>query len=130
MSTELSVKEQVAQEVARQIAEFEKKQKQREENSVVIGARVVLKEEKEGSPIVDKETKMQKLDANNVPMCYPTKYFVTIQFIGGSLVLELSSKLFDTVQETFVYSCEGRMGLVKNFGTEVMTPIITNFIKL
>ena len=93
---------------------------------VVLGATVVSKREHLGSPIIDKETKQQKL-MGGVPQCYPTKYYVTLQAMGLELETEITVTEYDAFQDLRKYLCEGRMGIVKKFGTEYVEPIFTKY---
>ena len=130
MAKELTAEELVAQQIAQMNAEFERKQEQRETNSVLLGARVVAKRVQNGQPIMDKTTGEQKV-FNGVPQCYPDRYFVTLQFIGSELETEIKDKtVFDDLAEMKTYFCEGRLGEVKNFGVSELKPIITKFTKI
>ena len=129
MSKELSVEEQVAQQIARMNREFELKQIQREMNEVKIGARVMSKRIQNGSPVIDKDTKEQKV-VNGVPQTYASKYFVTIQFMGSSLEAEVSNETYDILEEMKTYLCEGYIGEVKRYGTSYIEPIFRRFTQI
>lgn len=130
MSKEISIEEQVAQQVAKLNKEFELKQEQRETNKVSIGARVVDLKILEGKPVIDKVTNQQKL-VNGVPQNYQDKYYVTLQFLGSSLETEVKSRLaYDFFELHKTYFCEGYLGEVKKFGDSQLEPIFTTFKKL
>ena len=110
---ELSVEEQVAQQIALINKELELKQEQREANKVELGAKVV-------------DTRV-----NQGAQCYPDKYFVTLSYDGGSLETEIKSKdIFDTFETNKRYFCEGYLGFQKIFGVDTLMPIFTKFTKI
>lgn len=129
MAKELSIEEQVAQQVAELNRQFELKQEQRELNEVRIGARVVIKRIQLGSPVIDKDTREQKV-VNGVPQTYASKYFVTIQFMGSALEAEVSSETYDSLEEMRTYLCEGYIGEVKRYGTPYIEPIFRKFTQI
>ncbi|MDD3437481.1 MAG: hypothetical protein PHC64_10055, partial [Candidatus Gastranaerophilales bacterium] len=86
---QLTQDELIAQAVAQANKELELKQAQRDENKCVMGARCMAKRVQNGSPIIDKTTQQQKIDGNGVPQCYPDKYYVTLQFMGGEIEKEV-----------------------------------------
>jgi hypothetical protein len=126
----MTQEEIIQQEVARQNAIFLKQQQQREENIVSMGARVVEKRVHQGSPIIDKQTSQQKIDAHGVPQCYPDKFFVTLQFMGGELEKEVTPDKYDELEELKMYYCQGYIGEVKRFGNSFIEPIFTKFTKI
>ena len=130
MSKQISIEEQVAQEVAKLNRQFELKQEQRETNKVSIGARVVDLKILEGKPVIDKVTNQQKL-VNGVPQNYQDKYYVTLQFLGSSLETEVKTRqVYDSFELHKTYFCEGYLGEVKKFGDSQLEPIFTTFTKL
>lgn len=127
---ELSVEEQVAQQIALINKELELKQEQREANKVELGAKVVDTRVNQGAPVIDKTSAQQKV-VNGVPQCYPDKYFVTLSYDGGSLETEIKSKdIFDTFETNKRYFCEGYLGFQKIFGVDTLMPIFTKFTKI
>lgn len=130
MAKELTVEEQVAQAVAKANRELELKQQQREENSVSIGARVMSKRIQNGSPIVDKDTKEQRVDGNGIPQCYPDKFHVTLQFMGAEIEKEIKQEQYELLEEMRMYSCKGYIGEVKKFGNTFVEPIFTSFTQI
>jgi hypothetical protein len=134
--TKVTVKKQLTQEeleaqmVARINRELELKQAQREENKCTMGARCMAKRVQNGSPIIDKQTQQQKIDGNGVALCYPDKYYVTLQFMGGELEKEVRLEQFEDLEEFKTYYCEGYIGEVKKFGNSFIEPIFTKFTKI
>lgn len=118
------------QTVAKQNKELELKQEQRETNKVVIGARIQELILREGSPIVDKDTKQQKVSPEGVALCYPNKHFVKLEAMGVSIETEISKENFETLEEHRTYLCEGHIGLVKKFGSDFIEPIFRRFTKI
>lgn len=127
--TEMTQAQFEEQLIARMNREFELKQQQREMNEVKIGARVVSKRVQVGSPILDKETREQKV-VNGIPQNYPSKYFVTIQFVGSALETEINETIFDSLEEMKTYLCEGYVGEIKRFGTSYIEPIFRKFTQI
>lgn len=128
--TQLTMEQMQEQIIARMNKEFELKQQQREMNEIQLGARLILKRVLNGKPIIDKDTNEQKV-FNGIPQCYPDKYFVTLQFIGGELETEIKdSNIFDSLEQNKMYLCTGYLGEVKNFGVSELKPIITKFTQI
>ncbi len=127
MSKALTVEEQIAQAVAKQNNELALKQEQREENKFSLGARIIAKDIIQGSPIMDKSTNQQKLDALGEPACYPNKFKLTVQFMGAELQSEVKQDLYDSVEEMRTYYCEGYIGEVKKYGSSFIEPIFRKF---
>ncbi|RXK01504.1 hypothetical protein CRV02_08320 [Arcobacter sp. CECT 8989] len=132
MSTKLTKEQQeqvdlmVAQAVAKQNSELELKQRQRETNLVQMGAFVQELRVQEGSPIIDKQTQQQK-EVNGIPQCYPDKYYVRLQAMGLELETEVQQSIFESLEENRTYLCEGRIALVKKFGSDYIEPVFKKF---
>lgn len=127
MSKQLTVEEQIQQAVAQANKELQLKQQQREQNELKLGARLVSKRIQEGSPVIDKDTREQKI-VNGIPQKYPDKYFVTLQFMGAELETEVKDKIiFDDLEEMKTYFCVGYIGEVKRFGSSYIEPIIRKY---
>lgn len=127
---ELSVEEQVAQQIALMNRELELKQEQREENTVRLGAKVVDTRINQGQPVIDKASGQQKV-VNGVPQCYPDKFFVTFSYDGGSLETEIKLKEdFESFELNKRYHCIGYLGFQKIFGVDTLMPIFTKFTKI
>lgn len=124
---EAYVQEMMQQAVAKQNAELEKKQRQRETNKVEMGAFVQELRVQEGSPIVDKQSGQQKVDGSGYPMCYPNKYYVKLQAMGLEIETEINQTQFDSLEENRTYLCQGRIGIIKKFGNEFIEPIFKTF---
>lgn len=128
---ELSVPEQIQQAIAEARAEDAKKQLQRDCNKVDIGAVVAKLEKINGKPILDKETKQPRLDNDGVPQCYPDKFKVTLQFLGGELVTDISAHEYSEILKVgHRFYCQGYMGLVKDFNVSTMKPIFTSYTEV
>lgn len=121
------LKAQMAEEAEKKL---NLKLKQRESNIVTIGAEVVKTETVLGKPIIDKETQRQRIDKDGVPQTYPDKYKADITFKGGSLTIDINQEVFEMLQPTNTYLCEGYYGSVRKFGTDVMEPIFTKFTQI
>lgn len=131
MSTKLSQEQIIQQEVARQNAEFEMKQLQREENVATLGARCMAKRIQVGSPIIDKQSGQQKVHPQTgEPMCYPDKHYVTLQFMGGELEKEVTLEQYESMEEMRMFYCKGYIGEVKKFGNSFIEPIFTSYTKI
>lgn len=126
----LTQDEIIAQAVAQANKEFELKQQQREENIVRIGARVINKETIHGKPIIIKETQQQKISADGIPQCYPDKYKVSLQFMGGELTTDVNQQNYDKLELHKTFLCVGHYGEVKKFGESFMEPIFTQFTQI
>lgn len=124
---EAYVQQMMEQAVAKQNKELELKQRQREINQVQMGAYVQELRVQEGSPIIDKQTQQQKVDASGFPQCYPNKYFVRLQAMGLELETEVSQTIFDNLEENRTYLCDGRIAVVKKFGNEYIEPVFKKF---
>lgn len=130
MPKELSIEEQVAQQIANINRELELKQEQRETNKVELGAKIVDTRTNQGQPVIDKASGQQKV-VNGVPQCYSDKYFVSLSYDGGSLETEIKSKdVFDSFELNKRYFCEGYLGFQKIFGVDTLMPIFTKFTKI
>lgn len=116
----------VAQAVAKQNNELELKQRQRETNLVQMGAFVQELRIQEGSPIIDKQTQQQK-EVNGIPQCYPNKYYVRLQAMGLELETEVQQSIFESLEENRTYLCEGRVAIVKKFGSDYIEPVFKKF---
>lgn len=121
------IAQQVAQGVQTGVKEIQEKNTKSKINEVKIGLKLMDKEAKEGAVIIDKQGVVQK-DDNGNDRRYPTKYFATFAFMGGSIVSEVKQAQFDDVLETNnEYFCKGYLGEVKEFAKTVIKPIFTNF---
>lgn len=130
MKKELTQDELIAQAVAQANKEFELKQEQRDCNLVKLGCRVMYKEVIQGKPIIDRETKEQRLDNQGKPASYPDKYKATLMFMGGEIIIDVSLNDYETLELHKSYLCSGHYGEVKVFGQAVMQPIFTQFTKI
>jgi len=127
---ELTVSEQVQQQLAQMNRELELKQEQRESNKVELGAKVVELRTNQGQPVIDKSSAQQKV-VNGIPQNYPDKYFVTLSYDGGSLETEVKSKdVYDSFEVNKRYFCKGYLGFQKVFGVDTLMPIFTNYTKI
>lgn len=126
---ELTVEQQIEQAIAKARREDELKQAQREENKVYLGCKVMSKRVREGSPIVDKDTRQQKM-VNGVPQKYDDKYYATLVFMGAELETEVSKENYEMLEEMKTYYCEGYIGEVKVFGTSVVQPIFRKYTQI
>lgn len=127
---ELSVAEQVQQQIAEMNRELELKQEQRESNKIELGAKVVELRTNQGQPVIDKASGQQKV-VNGIPQNYPDKYFVTLSYDGGSLETEIKSKdVYDSFEANKRYFCQGYLGFQKVFGVDTLMPIFTTYTKI
>ena len=129
LNDNLSIDEKIALALAKQQEQFELKLKQREENKISLGCRIVELVEIVGKPIIDKETGQQK-EINGVPATYPNKYTAKLSFIGGELETPIKEKDFSNLKINCQYLALGRLGEVKEFGNTVLKPIFSEFVEL
>ena len=129
LNDNLSIDEKIALALAKQQEQFELKLKQREENKISLGCRVVELVEIVGKPIIDKETGLQK-EINGVLASYPNKYTAKLSFIGGELETPIKEKDFSNLKINSQYLALGRLGEVKEFGNTVLKPIFSEFLEL
>lgn len=129
LNDNLSIDEKIALALAKQQEQFELKLKQREENKISLGCRIVELVEIVGKPIIDKETGQQK-ELNGVPAFYPNKYTAKLSFIGGELETPIKEKDFSNLKINSQYLALGRLGEVKEFGNTVLKPIFSEFVEL
>ncbi|QKF73292.1 hypothetical protein AFAEC_1126 [Aliarcobacter faecis] len=126
---ELSIDEKIALALQKQQEEFDFKLKQREENKISLGCKVVELVEIPGKPIMDKETGIQK-ENNGIPAFYPNKYTAKISFIGGEIETPIKQKDFEDLKIDCRYLAVGRLGEVKEFGNTLIKPIFSQFVEL
>lgn len=119
----------IQQAVDKQNKELELKTQQREENKVLLGCKVLEKNIIKGAPIIDKDTKQQKL-LNGVPQCYPDRYRVKLMFLGGELEQNVEDAQYEMLEEYKSYYCNGHVGEVNNFGNTYIGVKLTNFVKI
>lgn len=129
LNDNLSIDEKIALALAKQQEQFELKLKQREENKISLGCRIVELVEIVGKPIIDKETGQQK-ELNGVPAFYSNKYTAKLSFIGGELETPIKEKDFSNLKINSQYLALGRLGEVKEFGNAVLKPIFSEFVEL
>jgi len=105
---------------------------QSNKNEVKLGASCAAKRIHEGSPIIDKETKQQKVDINTQqPLFYANKYYSTLTFDGGEIETEITKEQYENVlQEGGRFSCVGRLAPVKVFGQTQIMPVFYSFTRL
>ncbi|BFU77171.1 hypothetical protein ALC152_03860 [Arcobacter sp. 15-2] len=105
---------------------------QSNKNEVMLGASCASKRVHEGSPIIDKETKQQKVDINTQqPLFYANKYYTTLTFDGGEIETEVTKEQYENVlQEGGRFSCVGRLSPVKVFGQTQIMPVFYSFTRL
>jgi len=110
-------------------ADFIREQKQAKANIVNLGCDLVDKEERIGSERKDKNGQLI-LGPDNLPLLYPTKYYVTLTFMGGTIVTEVNFVQFDFLELGNTYFCKGRIATVKEFGKEFLAPVFNQFVEL
>ena len=110
-------------------ADFIREQKQASSNIVHIGCIVAEKEEKKGSERKDKDGKFM-LGQDNQPLLYPTKFYVTLTFMGGTIRTEVNPIQYENLTIGLTYFCKGRIATVKDFGKESLAPVFSEFVEL
>jgi hypothetical protein len=110
-------------------ADFIREQRQASSNEVNIGCIVAEKEEKLGSERKDKEGKFL-LGQDNQPLLYPTKFYATLTFMGGTIRTEINPIQYDSLKIGSTYFCKGRIATVKDFGKESLAPVFNEFVEL
>lgn len=123
-----SIEQIVAREVAKAEARMKVKTLKGQTNSLQIGATVKDLEIKEGGEIKDRASGEVLIDNNTGEVKrYPSKYFVSLVFKGGSLRQEIKADNFARLQINKDYFCTGYLGEVSNFGKTELAPIFTDF---
>ena len=110
-------------------ADFIREQKQAKANIVNLGCDLVDKEAKIGSERKDKNGQIL-LGPDNMPLLYPTKYYATLTFMGGTIVTEINAIQFESLDIGSTYFCKGRIATVKEFGKETLAPVFSQFVEL
>jgi tyrosine-protein phosphatase YwqE len=105
--------------------------KQANQNGVRLGATVVDKIIVDGKPIVDKSTGAQSIDPKTGELrTYADKYYVVIEFNGGTLKTEITKELYAPLEIGARYSCSGRIASVNVFGEAHLLPVFSSFTYL
>ena len=124
--------------LAQQAQQFEKKMdsrlKQERINECKLAATVQETRQVQGKPIIDDETKEQKVDTNGVPQSYPDKYYASLTFDGGSIEVEIQKDQFDVLVPSKRYLCDGHIGDVRVFVNKSIATVkalkVTSFTQL
>jgi len=102
----------------------------RSKNSVELAGIIVEKRQTEPKMIIDKETGNPVVDENGQVKFYKANFFVKIAFTGGEKEINISEEWFHSLDYNRTYLFTGRLGLVRQFGKEVVDTIFHNFIEL
>lgn len=120
MKNEVSTPDQAKEAVREYI-------KQTQMNKVELAGTVVSKYESE--PKAKMKDGVHQME-NGVPAFYAPRRSCKVAFIGGEVEVPLSADQFEKVQETSIYLFKGRLGLVKNFGSESVSYIFSTIEEL
>ncbi len=105
--------------------------KQANQNGVRLGATVVKKDKIDGKPVIDKTTNTQAFDTTSGELkFYADKFYVTLEFNGGTLKSEVSKELYAPLEIGGRYSCSGRIASVNVFGEAHLLPVFSSFTYL
>lgn len=104
---------------------------QSNENTVKMGATCADKRIHQGSAIIDKDTRQQKVNPQtNQPMFYANKYYAVLTFDGGQIETEITEEQHSLLSIGGRYSCYGRLAPVKVYGNEQIMPVFHSFTRL
>lgn len=92
-------------------------------NYFVLGGKVSSKEVIEGKARIDKTTGAPILDSDGNQLFYQNRYRVTFTFSGFTLTRTVSEKMYNDLVLGSTYSFTGELGMVKDFGEEIFSPI-------
>ena len=109
--------------------------RQSNENTIKMGATCADIKVREGGPMLDRETKQQKINPQtNEPLFYSDKFYATLTFDGGQIDSEITKEQKDLLEIGSRYSCSGRLSKVKIFVNggmaELDLPVYYEFTKL
>jgi len=114
--------------------DFAKMQKKFDElvnaNEVVLSAKIREKQVIRGNEIKDKKTGVPEVDEHGQIKRYADRYVVTLLFQGGSLEYKCTEDFFDELDLNSTYQFKGYMGVVKEFGKDVVSPIFQSHSKV
>jgi hypothetical protein len=123
-----TIEELIASAVAKAESRIQAQTLKAHTNAIQLGATVKDLEFREGSEIVDKTTGETRVDPlSGEVKRYPTKYYVTLVFKGGSIKQEIKANHFDFLEINKDYFCTGFLGEVSTFGKTEIHPIFTEF---
>jgi hypothetical protein len=123
-----TIEEMIASAVAKAEARIKAQGLKGQTNAIQLGATVKDLDFREGSEIVDKTTGEVRVDSiSGEAKRYPTKYYVTLVFKGGSIKQEIKANHFDFLEINKDYFCTGFLGEVSTFGKTEIHPIFTEF---
>ena len=114
------------------ISDFRKQQvafyREMNANNIELSAEVRAKEIRKGKEITDKATGQIVIDEfTNEPKRYPDTYIVTLLFKGGSLDYKCSEDMYAFLDIGSTYKFNGYLGAVKEFGKDVISPILQSY---
>lgn len=101
--------------------------KQTQTNKIELAGIVVSKFESE--PKAKMKDGVHQIE-NGVPAFYAPRRSCKVAFSGGEVEVPLTADQFSKVEETNMYLFKGRLGLVKNFGTESVSYIFSTIEEL
>lgn len=108
-------------------------QKQREfdklvnSNEVRLSAKIRNKEIIKGKEIINKQTGMPVVDELGEVRHYSDTYIVTLLFQGGSLDYRCNQEMYQALDLNSTYLFKGYMGVVKEYGKDVVSPIFQSY---
>lgn len=96
-------------------------------NTVNLAGTVVSKNESEPKAKMKDGVHLME---NGAPAYYAPRRSCKVAFIGGEVEVPLTFEQYEKIQETSIYLFKGRLGLVKNFGTESVSYIFSTIEEL
>lgn len=99
-------------------------------NEVRLSAKIRNKEVRKGKEIVNKQTGQVEVNENGEIKYYPDTYIVTLLFQGGSLDYKCKEEMFNELDLNSTYLFKGYMGVIKEFGKDVVSPIFQSWQKV
>lgn len=99
-------------------------------NEVILSAKIREKTVLKGNEIKDKKTGVPEVDEHGQIKRYADRHVVTLLFQGGSLDYKCTEDVFDELDLNSTYQFKGYMGVVKEFGKDVVSPIFQSHSKV
>lgn len=98
-------------------------------NVITLGADLVEVREQVGKDIIDRETNSPKIDENGEVLKWASKYYAKFTFMGGEVETEVNQIQYQSLLNNIgmPYYLTGRLSKVKNFGSEIIAPVFSQF---
>lgn len=99
-------------------------------NELVLSANVVDKRVKKGNEIINKQTGLPETDKQGEIRRYDDTHIITLLFMGGRLEYKCDEDMFSSVEIGSTYKFTGYMGVIKEFGKDVISPIFQSSVEI